>query len=324
MPNLLLEAAEHPRSNSRSTRPAPLRARRCPKAGPRSGSTATLVMINGRSAAAIGDGAIEAAGPRLKLRQPSRWSNSRPRLPAARHRDRRGASRTATPARKPTGQRCRSTSTGLNYVDAQLRLSAAELSVQASAHFAPVALEASLRQRRSAPEHHLEISGPMAARPTGAIDVDVSRDAPVTPVRGDLTGVRALPLLRSAADFDKLDGKLQATIDVRSTGQSQQRDHRPDLAGTVVANFQDGAIRGLNVAQMIRSAGLGHPCRAGRRSREQTTDLHPAVRPRSGSTRARQPRPTSIWSRPLVKVTGRRHDRSRRADAGACGSSRNW
>ena len=70
-------------------------------------------------------------------------------------------------------------------------------------------------------------------------------------LRSDLVGVRALPLLQSAADFDKLDGKMQAKIAVRSSGISQ-RAIMSNLTGTVFANFQDGAIRGLNVAQMIR------------------------------------------------------------------------
>ena len=45
---------------------------------------------------------------------------------------------------------------------------------------------------------------------------------------------------------------MQAKISVRSTGNSQ-RAIMANLSGTVFAVFQDGAIRGLNVAQMIRS-----------------------------------------------------------------------
>ena len=59
-------------------------------------------------------------------------------------------------------------------------------------------------------------------------------------------------LLSATADFGWLDGKLQANFDVRSSGQSQQAI-MSGLAGTASANFKDGAIRGLNVAQMIRS-----------------------------------------------------------------------
>jgi AsmA protein len=77
--------------------------------------------------------------------------------------------------------------------------------------------------------------------------------------------------LKSAADFDRLDGKLQAKIAVRSTGSSQ-RAIISNLGGTVFANFQDGAIRGLNIAQMIRSLTSG-TLSGWQETREQTTDL---------------------------------------------------
>ncbi|MGA8899351.1 AsmA family protein [Bradyrhizobium sp.] len=157
---------------------------------------------------------------------------------------------------------------GLNYVDAQVRLSAAELNI-GSTHFAPVALEASLASGQL--KGTISNLGAYGGQAEGSVDIDVSRDTPVYAVRSDLTGVRALPLLSSAASFDKLDGKLSAKIDVRSTGQSQQAI-MSNLAGSVVANFQDGAIRGLNVAQMIRS--LASSTLSGwQESQEQTTDL---------------------------------------------------
>jgi AsmA protein len=71
-------------------------------------------------------------------------------------------------------------------------------------------------------------------------------------MHGDIVGVRALPLLTSLADFDKIDGKMQAKIAAQSTGASQHAI-MANMSGTAFVIFQDGAIRGLNVAQMIRS-----------------------------------------------------------------------
>lgn len=142
---------------------------------------------------------------------------------------------------------------GLNYVDGQLRLSADEFNV-GSAHFAPAAIEASLESGKL--NGRLSNVGAYDGKANGTVEIDVSSDTPVYTIRGDLDGVRALPLLSSTAGFDKLDGKLQATIDVRSQGQSQQA-MMSNLSGTVIANFSDGAIRGLNVAQMIRSLTSG-------------------------------------------------------------------
>ena len=83
--------------------------------------------------------------------------------------------------------------------------------------------------------------------------------------------MRALPLLKGLADFDKLDGKMQAKIGVRSSGNSQ-RAIIGNLAGTVFAIFQDGQIRGLNVAQMIRSLTTS-TLSGWQESEQQATDL---------------------------------------------------
>ena len=187
---------------------------------------------------------------------------------------------------------------GLNYVDAQVRLSAAELNI-GSAHFAPVALEASLAS--GILKGTISNLGTYGGLANGTIDIDVSLDTPVHAARFDLTGVRALPLLSSAAGFDKLDGRLNAKIDVRSNGQSQQAI-MSNLAGTVVANFQDGAIKGLNVAQMIRS--LASSTLSGwQENREQATDLTQL----SASFRIEKGQATTADLNlvgPLVKMTG--------------------
>ena len=149
-----------------------------------------------------------------------------------------------------------------------MRLSAAELNL-GSAHFAPAALEASLAN--GILKGTVSNLGAYGGQANGSIDIDVSRDAPVYALHSDLTNVRALPLLKSAADFDSLDGRLQARIDVRSFGQSQQAI-MSNIAGTATANFQDGAIRGLNVAQMIRALTSG-TLSGWQGSREQSTDL---------------------------------------------------
>ena len=187
---------------------------------------------------------------------------------------------------------------GLNYVDAQLRLSASELDI-GTAHFAPVALEASLAS--GILKGTLSNVGAYGGQATGAFELDVSANKPTYAIRCDLNDVRALPLLSAAADFDKLDGKLQAKIDVRSSGQSQQAI-MSNLTGNVTANFRDGAIRGLNVAQMIRSLTSG-TLSGWQASQEKTTDLSQL----SASFRLDKGQATTSDLNligPLVKMTG--------------------
>jgi AsmA protein len=157
---------------------------------------------------------------------------------------------------------------GLNYVDAQARISAAELNI-GDGRFAPAAIDATLES--GVLKAQLGNLGAYDGNANGEMTIDASTGNPTYALRADLTGVRALPLLRSVADFDKLDGKLQAKISVRSSGTSQ-RAIMANISGTVFAMFRDGAIRGLNVAQMIRSLASS-PLSGWQESEAQATDL---------------------------------------------------
>ena len=156
----------------------------------------------------------------------------------------------------------------MNYVDAQVRVSAAEINI-GEAHFAPAAIDGALAG--GVLKARFANLGAYGGQASGDLIVDASAASPTYTLRSDLAGVRALPLLRSVADFDKLDGKLQAKMALRSTGNSQ-RAIMSNLDGTVFAVFQDGAIRGLNVAQMIRSLTSG-TLSGWQEGKEQTTDL---------------------------------------------------
>jgi AsmA protein len=258
----------------------------------------TVVMINGLSGA-IGDGAFDgwasvdvASKPLVKLDLDFR------RLDVATAPSPTAAQTSSQAAAPPTWSNDPIELAGLNYVDAQVRLSAAELNL-GEAHFAPVALEASLTS--GVLKGVVSNLGAYGGQGSATIDIDVSGDAPSYALHSDLTNVRALPLLKSAADFDSLDGKLQAQIDVRSFGQSQQAI-MSNLAGDATANFQDGAIRGLNVAQMIRSLTSG-TLSGWQESREQTTDLTQL----SASFRIEKGQATTSDLNlvgPLVKMTG--------------------
>jgi AsmA protein len=157
---------------------------------------------------------------------------------------------------------------GLNYVDAQARISAATLNI-GDGHFAPAAIEATLAS--GVVKTQISNLGAYDGNANGDLTIDASTANPSFALRADLTGVRALPLLKSLADFDKLDGKMQTKISVRSIGNSQ-RSIMANLSGTALAVFQDGAIKGLNVAQMIRSL-TSNTLSGWQENREQATDL---------------------------------------------------
>ncbi|WFU72986.1 AsmA family protein [Bradyrhizobium sp. CB2312] len=142
---------------------------------------------------------------------------------------------------------------GLNYVDAQIRLSANE-AVIGDARLAPLALDAKLAGGvLKAGTANL---GAYGGQVSGEVILDATTGAPSFAMHSDLVGVRALPLLQGLAEFDRIDGKLQAKLALRSAGTSQ-RALMANMQGTAFVNFQDGAIRGINVAQMIRSLTSG-------------------------------------------------------------------
>ena len=142
---------------------------------------------------------------------------------------------------------------GLNYVDAQVRISANE-AVIGDARLAPLALDAKLAGGvLKAGTANL---GAYGGQVSGEVILDATTGAPSFAMHSDLVGVRALPLLQGLAEFDRIDGKLQAKLALRSAGTSQ-RALMANMQGTAFVNFQDGAIRGINVAQMIRSLTTG-------------------------------------------------------------------
>jgi AsmA protein len=188
--------------------------------------------------------------------------------------------------------------TGLNYVDLQAKISAAEINF-GQAHVAPAAIDATLTN--GVLKGRLANLGAYDGQANGDLLINASAGAPSFMLQADLVGVRALPLLRSVADFDRLDGKLQAKVAVRSSGASQ-RAIMSNLDGTVFAVFRDGAIRGVNVAQMIRALTSG-TLEGWQENKEQATDLTQL----SASFRIEQGKAVTgdiNLVGPLVKVTG--------------------
>src|SRR5258705_5084084 len=91
---------------------------------------------------------------------------------------------------------------GLNYVDAQVRISAAELNL-GDTRFAPVAIDVALAGgvlRSGFPN-----LGAYGGQVSGQLIADASRGEPIYALTRDLVCVRPLPLLRNAADFVQLD-----------------------------------------------------------------------------------------------------------------------
>ncbi|QOZ22624.1 AsmA family protein [Bradyrhizobium sp. CCBAU 51753] len=143
--------------------------------------------------------------------------------------------------------------TGLNYVDAQARISTPELLI-GDGRFTQAAIDTTLDG--GVLKGRLANLAAYEGTANGDLSIDARTATPSYALRLDLAGVRALPVLKSVAEFDKLDGKMQAKITLASQGTSE-RAIVGNLSGTAFTVFQDGKILGLNVAQMIRNLTSG-------------------------------------------------------------------
>ncbi|MGJ4948358.1 AsmA family protein [Bradyrhizobium sp. HKCCYLS20291] len=157
---------------------------------------------------------------------------------------------------------------GLNYVDARVKLSATDVGV-AGARLGPLDVEASLAGGLL--KATIANLGAYGGQASGELVVDASTGNPAYAMHCDLVGIRALPLLQNLAEFDKLDARLQGKLALRSTGASQQAI-MSNLSGSAFLLFQDGVIRGINIAQMIRSLTT-NPLSGWQDAKDLSTDL---------------------------------------------------
>lgn len=187
---------------------------------------------------------------------------------------------------------------GLNYVDGQAKLSVSALEL-AGTGLGSAAVEATLES--GALKAAVANLGLYDGQARGELVIDASAGVAAYAMHGDLIGASAGPLLQTLADFDKLDGRMRAKLALRATGASEQAI-MSSLEGSAFLNLQDGAIRGLNIAQMIRTL-TSAPLSGWQHSKELSTDLSQL----SASFRIDRGQATTgdlDLVGPLVKVTG--------------------
>ena len=85
----------------------------------------------------------------------------------------------------------------------------------------------------------------------GDLTVDANRNA--IALKENLNGVAIGPLLRDFAKQDKLEGHGNVGIDVTTAGATVNA-MKHSLNGTAKVNLRDGAIKGVNVAEIIQRA----------------------------------------------------------------------
>jgi AsmA protein len=92
----------------------------------------------------------------------------------------------------------------------------------------------------------------------GRVVLNASGKTPKVAARNSLSGIQIGSLLQDVAGQDRLTGKGELALDINITGLTEPEIRRT-LNGTSRFAFTDGAIKGVNIAQVIRqgSQALG-------------------------------------------------------------------
>lgn len=143
--------------------------------------------------------------------------------------------------------------TGLRSLDADLRLSTRSLRFQ-NMQAGQSALAVTLKDGILTVDlSELQL---YEGRAVGKLTVNASNDTPALAMSFSLDEVAALPLLRDVAQLEWLEGRGQLNGALASRGGTQEQLVGA-LNGDIALRFTDGAIRGFNVAQMVRGLSGG-------------------------------------------------------------------
>ena len=137
----------------------------------------------------------------------------------------------------------------LGSFDADLRLSTGAITYQ-SVKIGKSALTVSIKDRLlTANLTELQL---YKGTSKGQITVNARNKTPTISVKTNIIDVQALPLLQDVNGFDWIDGLANINLDVTAQGRSQSQLVQ-SLKGKAGFSFTNGAIRGINVAKMIRN-----------------------------------------------------------------------
>jgi len=88
----------------------------------------------------------------------------------------------------------------------------------------------------------------------GVLLLDGAKAVPALATRFTVQNVNSFPLLKTALNFDWIEGNANLSLDLKARGASQKQ-MMSALGGTGKILFNNGAIRGINIAQMLRGLG---------------------------------------------------------------------
>jgi len=135
---------------------------------------------------------------------------------------------------------------------------------------------------------------------SGNATLNVQEDTPTIKTAQRLERVEAGPLLKDLGYTDRLDGVVDFRLDISAKG-TEAGEIRKSLNGSGEFAFTDGAIMGLDIAQIIRSVGTVLELVGGETSRTEFSDLKGNFTIKNGLLN----NPATYLNSSLLKVVGK-------------------
>ena len=109
---------------------------------------------------------------------------------------------------------------------------------------------------------------------SGSITVNATQAVPSFIIDEKFSGINISPLLNDAANFDMLEGKGSVALNLKTQGNTVNA-LKKTLNGSMALNLTDGAVKGINIAKTLRSAGnmLGKQSQTQAASQDEKTDF---------------------------------------------------
>ena len=186
---------------------------------------------------------------------------------------------------------------GLRLVEASVNLSAREVLVD-NVRIAPAVVEATLL--RDVLSVKLDSSGLYGGQASGELTVDRTKDDPSLGLQLRFSGIDVLPFLQDAIDFPYIAGRARGAVGLTGAGRSKLQIVS-SLNGRADMVFENGAVRGLNLLNMVRSL-LDMILAAGKRIRRRRR-VSARSAPVSPSRRGSHARQTRDFTGPFLVMT---------------------
>lgn len=199
-----------------------------------------------------GDISVDTAGPkpRLQAKLAVEKLDINPYLPPEAPAQRSGSGSGTPAAQGPQGWSEQPIDlSGLRAADADLDLTVGGLVVR-KIEIGKGVIKAQLKDGKLA----LDLSELALYQGSGQakVTLDGSGQVPALDLRLSLAGVQAEPILKAAADFERLSGAFATEGQIATRGRSQ-KEMVSALGGQGKFAFTDGAIKGINLAAMLRN-----------------------------------------------------------------------